>query len=94
MTRKAPGRADMDCMSTDTITIIVAIIGTGAGLALAIVPGLRDLRRSVGDLGERVSRLEGFLYGLNLNGSVGGRRITATDEMPKSMQNDKPSAQD
>ena len=46
-----------------TLTILVAILGTGIGLALAIVPGQRGLRRDVADLRERMARLEGLFEG-------------------------------
>jgi len=46
-------------MNIDTITIILAILGTGAGL----VPGQRDLKRSISDLRERMARLEGLFDG-------------------------------
>ena len=57
-------------MSPDTITIVVAIIGTGIALGLLIVPSLRELRhdiagihRDVADLRERMARLEGLFEG-------------------------------
>lgn len=61
-------------MSADTSTIIIVltIIGTGAALALAILPGLRDLRRELHTLGERVSRLESAVEGL-LRLNIGDR---------------------
>ena len=51
----------MDAGSTTIIlatATILAVIGTGIALAAAIMPSLRDLRRTVGKLGERVARLE------------------------------------
>ena len=50
-------------MSPDTLTIVIAILGTSIGLALAIVPGQRELRRDVADLRERMARLEGLFEG-------------------------------
>ena len=57
-------------MSADTVTIVVAIIGTGIALGVLIVPSLRDLRRDiagihrdVADLRERMARLEGLFEG-------------------------------
>ena len=57
-------------MSADTSTIIIVltIIGTGAALALAILPGLRDLRQGLQGLGERVARIEGALQNQGFNG--------------------------
>ena len=56
--------------NSQTITIVVAIIGTGIVLAGLIVPSLRELRRDVGgihrdmaDLRERMARLEGLFEG-------------------------------
>ena len=50
-------------MDPNTLTIVVAILGTGVGLALAILPSLRELRRDVGELRERMARLEGLFEG-------------------------------
>ena len=50
-------------MSSDTIAIVVAIVGTGIVLAGLIVPSLRELRRDVADLCERMARLEGLFEG-------------------------------
>ena len=57
-------------MSSDTLTIVIAIVGTGLVLAGLIVPSLRDLRRDIarihrdiGDLCERMARLEGLFEG-------------------------------
>ena len=47
-------------MSPDTIAIVIAILGTGIALAVLIVPSLRELRRDVADLRERMARLEGL----------------------------------
>ncbi|MCY4196870.1 MAG: hypothetical protein OXD33_08140 [Rhodobacteraceae bacterium] len=70
-----------------TAAIMVTIFGTAIALARAINPGIRDLRKEVTnlrqDLGERVARIEGILHSHGMNG--GGRRISATDEMPKEL---------
>ena len=57
-------------MSPDTLTIVIAIVGTGLVLAGLIVPSLRELRRDVagihrdiGDLRELMARLEGLFEG-------------------------------
>ena len=50
-------------MSADTITIVIAIIGTGIALAMLIVPALRELRSNIGDLRERMARIEGLFEG-------------------------------
>ena len=50
-------------MSSDTIAIVVAIVGTGIVLAGLIVPSLRELRRGVAGLRERMARLEGLFEG-------------------------------
>ena len=57
-------------MSPDTITIVIAIIGTGAALAGLIVPGLRQLHRDVADLRERMARLEGLFEGFTRGETV------------------------
>ena len=60
-------------MAPDTITIVIAIIGTGIALGVLIVPSLRDLRRDVAGihrdiagLRERMVRLEGLFEGFTL----------------------------
>ena len=57
-------------MSPDTLTIVIATIGTGIVLAGLIVPSLRELRREVGgihrdmaELRDRMARLEGLFEG-------------------------------
>ena len=50
-------------MSPDTLTIVIAIVGTGLVLAGLIVPSLRELRRDAADLRERMARLEGLFEG-------------------------------
>ena len=39
--------------------ILIAIVGVGIALGVAIIPGLRELRCDVKDMGERIARLEG-----------------------------------
>jgi len=56
-------------MKVDTITIILAILGTGAALAFVLVPGQRDLKRSISDLRERMARLEGLSDGYTKQGN-------------------------
>lgn len=66
-------------MSGDTIAIIVAIVGTGIGtgtaLGLLIVPGLREMRRDIANLRERMSRLEGVVE--TLRDTIAGRQKEA-----------------
>ncbi len=50
-------------MDFDTITIILAIVGTGIGLWRALDSGLREIRRDVGALRERMARIEGLFEG-------------------------------
>ena len=57
-------------MRADTIAIITAIILAGGALAGAILPGqyalqrdVAGLHRDIGDLRERMARLEGLLEG-------------------------------
>ena len=47
----------------ELITIVGAILGTGVALAGLIVPGLNAMRRDIGDLRERMARLEGLFEG-------------------------------
>ena len=62
-------------MSGDTIAIIVSIVGTGLVLRRMIglqLSGLRndmtEVRRDVGDLRERMAKLEGLLEGFTKRG--------------------------
>ena len=62
-------------MSGDTIAIIVSIVGTGLVLRRTIglqLSGLRndmtEVRRDVGDLRERMAKLEGLLEGFTKRG--------------------------
>ena len=42
---------------------ILTVVGTGIALGAAILPGLHALRRDVGNLRERMARLEGLFEG-------------------------------
>ena len=42
---------------------LIAIITTGVALAAVILPGQYAMRRDIGDLRERMARLEGLLAG-------------------------------
>ena len=50
-------------MSADTITIVIAIIGSAIALAAVILPGQHAMRRDIADLRERMARLEGLFEG-------------------------------
>lgn len=43
---------------TDTLTIVLTIIGTGIALASVILTGQRAMHREIGALQERISQLE------------------------------------
>ena len=58
-------------MDYSTVAIIVSVVAVGIGLAALIVPSLRDLRRDVMDLRERMARLEGLFEGFARRGSPG-----------------------
>ena len=62
-------------MDYSTIAIIISVVAVGAtlgiGLATLIVPALRDLRRDVADLRERMARIEGLFEGFTRRGSPG-----------------------
>ena len=58
-------------MDYSTIAIIVSVVAVGIGLATLIVPSLRDLRRDVMVLRERMARLEGLFEGFARRGSPG-----------------------
>ena len=66
-------------MDNSTVAIIVSVVAVGAtlgiGLATLIVPSLRDLRRDVADLRERMARLEGLFQGFTRRASP-GRDVT------------------
>lgn len=54
-------------MDTNTIAIIVSVVAVGAtvgiGLATLILPALREMRRDIANLRERMARLEGLFEG-------------------------------
>ena len=50
-------------MDMNTIAIIVAIVGTGIALWRVLEGSLREIRRDVGDLRERMARIEGMFEG-------------------------------
>lgn len=57
-------------MGLDTLAIIVAIVGTGIGIVgtgiglwRTLDGSLREIRRDVGDLRERMARIEGLFEG-------------------------------
>ena len=62
-------------MEGNTIAIIVSVVAVGAtvgiGLATLIIPALRELRRDVADLRERMARLEGLFEGFTRRGGSG-----------------------
>ena len=62
-------------MDNSTIAIVVSVVAVGAtlgiGLAALIVPSLRDMRRDVDDLRERMARLEGLFEGFARRGDPG-----------------------
>ena len=66
-------------MDNSTIAIIVSVVAVGAtlgiGLATLIVPSLRDLRRDVADVRERMARLEGLFQGF-MRRENPGREVT------------------
>ena len=75
------------------ISICGTIIATGIALACILVPSLRsvhikidELGKRLGDLAQRVARIEGILQTHGLNGAL---RLYATDEMPKEPKDDE-----
>ena len=50
-------------MDMNTIAIIVAIVGTGIALWRVLEGSLREIRRDVGDLRERMARIESMFEG-------------------------------
>ena len=54
-------------MDSNTIAIIVSVVAVGAtvgiGLATLILPALREMRRDIANLRERMARLEGLFEG-------------------------------
>ena len=51
-------------MSSDTIAVVVAVIGAGVVLAGPTGPSLRELRSDVADRRERMARLAWLFEGL------------------------------
>lgn len=58
-------------MEGSTIAIIVSVVAVGIGLATLILPALRELRRDIADLRERMARLEGLFEGFTRRGEPG-----------------------
>ena len=50
-------------MEGNTIAIIVSVVAVGIGLATLILPALREMRRDMANLRERMARLEGLFEG-------------------------------
>ncbi len=50
-------------MDLDTVAIILAIVGTGIALWRVLDGSLREIRRDVGELRERMARIEGLFEG-------------------------------
>jgi hypothetical protein len=50
-------------LGTYIVYVLVAIFGTGIALAGLILPDLRSMKRDIGDLRERMARLEGLFEG-------------------------------
>ena len=55
-------------MDGSTIAIIVSVVAVGIGLATLILPALREMRRDIADLRERMARLEGLFEGFTRRG--------------------------
>ena len=62
-------------MDSNTIAIIVSVVAVGAtvgiGLATLILPALREMRRDIANLRERMARLEGLFEGFTRRGGPG-----------------------
>ena len=58
-------------MEGNTIAIIVSVVAVGVGLATLILPALREMRRDIADLRERMARLEGLFEGFTRRGGPG-----------------------
>ena len=58
-------------MEGSTIAIIVSVVAVGIGLATLILPALREMRRDIADLRERMARLEGLFEGFTRRGGPG-----------------------
>ena len=57
-------------MDGSTIAIIVSVVAVGIGLATLILPALREMRRGIADLRERMARLEGLFEGFTRRGGA------------------------
>lgn len=55
-------------MEGNTIAIIVSVVAVGIGLATLILPTLREMRRDIAALRERMARLEGLFEGFTRRG--------------------------
>ena len=55
-------------MAQETIAVIGTIIATGAAVLGFILPDLRSIKRDVGELRERVAKLEGLFEGFTRRG--------------------------
>ena len=58
-------------MDSNTIAIIVSVVAVGIGLATLILPALREVRRDIADLRERMARIEGLFEGFTRRGGPG-----------------------
>ena len=58
-------------MDSNTVAIIVSVVAVGIGLATLILPALREMRRDIADLRERMARLEGLFEGFTRRGGPG-----------------------
>ena len=58
-------------MEGNTIAIIVSVVAVGIGLATLILPALREMRRDIAGLRERMARLEGLFEGFTRRGGPG-----------------------
>ena len=62
-------------MDSNTVAIIVSVVAVGAtvgiGLATLILPSLREMRRDIADLRERMARIEGLFEGFTRRGGAG-----------------------
>lgn len=58
-------------MDLDTVVIIVAILGAGIALWRVLDVSLREIRRDIGDLRERMARLEGLFNGFTARQASG-----------------------
>ena len=58
-------------MDGNTIAIIVSVVAVGIGLATLILPALREMRRDIAELRERMARLEGLFEGFTRRNRAG-----------------------